>query len=431
MNVERSRKAWDCQVRAWRIGNGLKTTKEEVKTLSRGELYQKTDHALYIIRDIRLDTLPILLSFTHCGNKSILRVLRIILVILPEHPSETKVFHNEDGNLARANIKQALGRHLRVSGVKLFMPRHGRRNLNRSLGNAFVIEFDAFGFSVKDFLTRHILLRCDSSGDLYPVTQPSITPQAFLSVSPTTWHQRLGHPGEDVLRSLISRQFISCNKETSPHICHACQLGKHVRLPFSSSDSIVTRCFEIIHSDIWTSPIISPGMFLSQRKYAMELLERAHMANCNSTRTPADTKSKLGSDREPVSDPTLYRSLAGGLQYLIFTRPDISYVGTLDFGLQLYSSPSSSLVAYTDADWEGCPTTQRSTSRYCRMKHIEIDIHFVRDMVARGHVRVLRVLSRYQYADIFTKGLPSALFEEFRTGLCVRPSPPARTAGEC
>ncbi|GJS78072.1 hypothetical protein Tco_0727953 [Tanacetum coccineum] len=55
------------------------------------------------------DTLPILLSFTHCGNKTILRVLRIILVILPEHPSETKVFHNEDGNPTRANIKQALG----------------------------------------------------------------------------------------------------------------------------------------------------------------------------------------------------------------------------------------------------------------------------------------------------------------------------------
>ncbi|GJY34366.1 hypothetical protein Tco_0418835 [Tanacetum coccineum] len=59
------------------------------------------------------DTLPILLSFTHCGNKTILRVLRIILVILPEHPSETKVFHNEDGNPARANIKQALGRTYR------------------------------------------------------------------------------------------------------------------------------------------------------------------------------------------------------------------------------------------------------------------------------------------------------------------------------
>ncbi|GKD88630.1 ribonuclease H-like domain-containing protein [Tanacetum coccineum] len=58
-----------------------------------------------------------------------------------------------------------------------------------------------------------------------------------------------------------------------------------------------------------------------------------------------------------------------------------------------------------------------------RTKHIEIDIHFVRDMVARGQVRVLHVPSRYQYANIFTKGLPSALFEEFRTSLSVRSSP--------
>ncbi|GKB24774.1 ribonuclease H-like domain-containing protein, partial [Tanacetum coccineum] len=57
-----------------------------------------------------------------------------------------------------------------------------------------------------------------------------------------------------------------------------------------------------------------------------------------------------------------------------------------------------------------------------RTKQIEIDIHFVRDMVARGQVRVLRVPSRYQYADIFTKGLPSALFEEFCTSLSVQPS---------
>ncbi|GJS16891.1 hypothetical protein Tco_0411363 [Tanacetum coccineum] len=65
------------------------------------------------------DTYPILLSSTHCGNKSILRVLRIILVILPEHPSETKVLHNEDGNPARANIKQALGSYERPhKGVK-------------------------------------------------------------------------------------------------------------------------------------------------------------------------------------------------------------------------------------------------------------------------------------------------------------------------
>ncbi|GJZ85396.1 ribonuclease H-like domain-containing protein, partial [Tanacetum coccineum] len=177
--------------------------------------------------------------------------------------------------------------------------------------------------------------------------------------------------------------------------------------------------------------------------------------------------------------------------------------GTLTSGLQLYSSTTSSLVAYSDADWAGCPTTRRFTSGYCvflgnnflswsskrqftlsrssaeaeyrgvanavaetcwlhnllrelhtplstativycdnvgaiylssnlvqhqRTKHIEIDIHFIHDLVTTGHIRVLHVPSRYQYADIFTKGLPTTLFDEFHDNLSVRSSP-AQTAG--
>ncbi|GJT93539.1 ribonuclease H-like domain-containing protein [Tanacetum coccineum] len=134
------------------------------------------------------------------------------------------------------------------------------------------------------------------------------------------------------------------------------------------------------------------GLFLSQKKYALQLLERAHMVTCNPSRTPVDTESKLGPEGAPVQDPTLYRSLAGGLQYLTFTRPDLSYAvqqiclymhdprephlaalkrilryvqGTLDLGLHLYASSTTSLVGYTDADWAGCPSTRRSTSGYC------------------------------------------------------------------
>nr|GEV31620.1 ribonuclease H-like domain-containing protein [Tanacetum cinerariifolium] len=123
------------------------------------------------------------------------------------------------------------------------------------LDNNYTIEFDAFGFSVKDFLTRRILLRCDSSGDLYPVTKSSNLLVAFVSTSFSTWQQRLGHPEDKVLHSFTSHRFISCNKEKSSHVCHACQLGKHVKVPFHSSDSIVTKCFDIIHYDLWTSPI--------------------------------------------------------------------------------------------------------------------------------------------------------------------------------
>ncbi|GJX74260.1 ribonuclease H-like domain-containing protein [Tanacetum coccineum] len=172
----------------------------------------------------------------------------------------------------------------------------------------------------------------------------------------------------------------------------------------------------------------SSGLFLSPKKYAIEILEKAHMVNCS-------------------------------LQYLRFTRPDISYTVQ-----QLFSSSTTYLVSYSDTDWAGYPTTRRSTSGYCvflgnnllswssnrqptlsrssvdaeyrgvanvvaktccavylscnpvqhqRTKHIKIDILFVRDLVATGQVQVLHVPSRYQFADIFTKDCHQLYLKNF------------------
>lgn len=67
-------------------------------------------------------------------------------------------------------------------------------------------------------------------------------------------------------------------------------------------------------------------MFLSQTKYAEEILAKAGMSNCSTCHTPVDTKQKLSSSAgTSCEDPTAYRRLAGALQYLNFTRPDISY----------------------------------------------------------------------------------------------------------
>jgi hypothetical protein len=65
-----------------------------------------------------------------------------------------------------------------------------------------------------------------------------------------------------------------------------------------------------------------------------------------------------------------------------------------------------------------------------RTKHVEIDVHFVRERVAVRDVRVLHVPTTSQFANIFTKGLPSSVFAEFRSSLNVW-SPDASTAGAC
>ncbi|GJS79824.1 ribonuclease H-like domain-containing protein [Tanacetum coccineum] len=164
------------------------------------------------------------------------------------------------------------------------------------------------------------------------------------------------------------------------------------------------------------------------------------MVNCNPSQTPVDTESKLGPDGVPVQDPTLYQSLAE--PFLAALKRILRYVhGTLDLGLHLYASSTTSLVGYTDVDWAGCPSTRSVEAEYRGVANVVAETAWLRNLLRELHsplstttlvycdklVRVLHVPSHFQYADIFTKGLPSALFEEFRSNLSVRP-PPAPTA---
>jgi len=221
----------------------------------------------------------------------------------------------------------------------------------------------------------------------------------------------------------------------------------------------------------------------------LDILDCAGMAECKPCSTPVDTNSKVAAaEGAPVSDATDFRNLAGALQYLTFTRPDIAYAvqqvclhmhdprephfaslkrilryvrGTLHLGLLLRPTTSADLVVYTDADWARRSTSgyavflgdnlvswsskrqntvsrssaeaeyrtvangvaeatwlrqlllelhaplRRATLVYCdnisavymtsnlvqhqRTKHIEIDLHFVRERVAISDLRVLDV----------------------------------------
>ncbi|GKD73129.1 ribonuclease H-like domain-containing protein, partial [Tanacetum coccineum] len=415
-------------------------------------------------------------------------------------------------------------------------------------------------------MTYRVLLRCDSMGDLYLITKPSVVPHAFLT-SQYTWHKRLGHPGSEVLRRVLPSNSILSNR-------HPERLNIHVSsiypLPNSYVDAFNNPNWQnamndeytaLIENNTWTlaprhaEANIVRCMWLFCHKYLadgtlshykarlmangstqrtdtaylllyvddivltasselllQQIIDSLHqefsMTDLNSLnyffgisvtrnsswmflsqrKTPINTESKLRDDGGQVSDPTLYQSLAGSLQCLTFTCINISYAvqqvclymhdphepyfsalkwilryvrGTLDHGLQLFSSSTTSLVVYSNADWAGCPTTQRSTSVYCIylgnnllswsskrqpmlsrssteavycdvanavaetcwlrnvLRELHTPLSFA-TLVYCDNVRVLHVPSLYQYADIFTKGLPSVLFEEFCSSLSVR-----------
>ncbi|XP_068340298.1 uncharacterized mitochondrial protein AtMg00810-like [Pyrus communis] len=254
-------------------------------------------------------------------------------------------------------------------------------------------------------------------------------------------------------------------------------------------------------------------MFLSQTKYAQELIKRAGMENCRPAPTPSKPHTQLLlSAGHHLSDPSLYRSIVGALQYLTFTRPDIAHSvnvvcqymtaptdahmflvkrilrylqGTLLCGLTYRSAPDIHISAYSDADWGSDINTRRSVTGYVvflgsnpvswqskkqssvsrssteaeykalancaadvcwirslmkdlhqflpappdlhcdsisalslstnpvfhsRIKHLDIDYHFVRERVQKKDIVVHYISTDNQVADVLTKGLHSPVF---------------------
>ncbi|KAG7568373.1 Reverse transcriptase RNA-dependent DNA polymerase [Arabidopsis thaliana x Arabidopsis arenosa] len=135
------------------------------------------------------------------------------------------------------------------------------------------------------------------------------------------------------------------------------------------------------------------GLFLNQEKYAKHLLENAGMLDCAPMPTPLPIQlNRVPYQDKEFEDPTYFRSLAGKLQYLTLTRPDLQFAvnyicqkmhkpsvsdfallkrtlrylkGTIDMGLTLSTNTDSVLRAYSDSDHAGCTSTRRSTGGFC------------------------------------------------------------------
>ena len=133
------------------------------------------------------------------------------------------------------------------------------------------------------------------------------------------------------------------------------------------------------------------GLFLSQSKYALDILEWASMVDCKPVSTPMVVGQHLSSNGSPYADLTHFCSIVGALQYLTITCPDLAHSvntmcqfmhapiekhyqvvkcilryikSSLHFGLAIYSNSQQRLLAYSDTDWAGCPDTRHSTSGF-------------------------------------------------------------------
>ena len=265
----------------------------------------------------------------------------------------------------------------------------------------------------------------------------------------------------------------------------------------------------------------SAGIFMSQHKYALDLLLKTQMDGSKPCATPLGTQ-KLDHSGTLLSHPHEYRYIVGALQYLTWTRPDLSFTvnqlcqflhcprdthfqavkrvlryikGTVDEGLWFQKS-SLQLSAFSDAGWAGCVFDRRSTSGYfvylgsnliswsakkqhtvarssteaeyrslahtsaevtwickifkdiafplskvpvlwcdnvsaislasnpvfhARTKHVEIDYHYIRELVLASLLHVRFVPSHNQIAYIHTKPLSKAWFQLLKSKLSLGP----------
>jgi hypothetical protein len=137
----------------------------------------------------------------------------------------------------------------------------------------------------------------------------------------------------------------------------------------------------------------SKGIFISQAKYAKDLVKRFGLDGKSHARTPTSTNVKISADLTSKQiDPTLYRSMIGSLLYLTTSQPDIAFSvevcarfqanpkeshltaikciikyvnAAVNYGICFSRETNLVLEGYSDADWAGNADDRKSTSGGC------------------------------------------------------------------
>ncbi|KAG7641364.1 Ribonuclease H-like superfamily [Arabidopsis suecica] len=241
------------------------SSKGETSTISSGDYVRKSDLEALI--------------------KSIVSLKESGITFFSQKPSSLIVIDSgashhmiSNSNLLN-NIEPALGHVIIANGDKV--PIEGIGNLrlfNKDSKAFFMPKFTSNLLSVKrttkdlncyaifgpndvyfqDIETGKVIGEGDSKGELYvledvsPNSSSCFSSKSHLGISfNVLWHARLGHPHTRALKLMLPNMSFD---HTS---CEACILGKHCKSVFPKSLTIYEKCFDLVHSDVWTSPCVS------------------------------------------------------------------------------------------------------------------------------------------------------------------------------
>jgi len=80
-------------------------------------------------------------------------------------------------------------------------------------------------------------------------------------------HCRLGHISFDIMSRMFPNEM--CKVDKRKLLCDACEFGKHTRTSYVSKGLRSVSPFTLIHSDVWTSPVVS----VSGMKYFVTFID--------------------------------------------------------------------------------------------------------------------------------------------------------------
>lgn len=274
------------------------------------------------------------------------------------------------------------------------------------------------GWPLKQIDIQNAFLHSFLSEDVYMVQPPGFInpncPQHVcklqkaiygLKQAPRAWFSRLS-------TKLLQLGFVGSKADSSLFIYRTKDVTMYLLIYMddiiitASVPAAITELLQLLSNDFAVKELgdlhyflgvevikVKFGLLLSQHRYILDLLKKTNMIEAKPVTSPMASSSTLSAfPGDPMEDPSLYRSTIGSLQYLSLTCPDLSFAvnrvcqfmhrplkphwqavkqilrylkHTPSHGLLLHRTSSTTLAAYSDANWAGCSDDRCSTGAYC------------------------------------------------------------------